>query len=661
MKTERKIALAGNPNVGKSTVFNELTGSNQHTGNWTGKTVDLAEGCYYYKYNDYKLYDLPGTYSLVISSKEEEVARDFIESLDYECIVCVVDATNLERNLNLVLQICEITDKIVVLLNLCDEARKRNIEVDCSMLSELLGVPVVRATARSGKGINNLLEQVHNVVTGAVKPNPLRITYISPIEQAIGVLERAGMERYKALRLLEQGAEPDDMKTKKAYLKAVNILERFNVSGDNFIESRTLSVFQKSAVISKTVSKSYPSKAERRERFFDRLLMGKYTSLPSMLIIFALVLWLTIAGSNYPSDFLKNIFDNFELWLADSMLNIGISQPVVSLVVNGVLRVLLWVVAVMLPPMAVFFPLFAILEDFGVLPRVAFNLDPCFRSCGACGKQALTTCMGYGCNAVGVTGARIIDSPRERKIAVITNSLSPCNGRFPLLIAVTAMFFTKNTLLSALILLAFIASSMAMTLLSSLIMTKTVLKGDASSFVLELPPYRKPQFLKIIWQTIKEKVFFVLLRAVAVAAPAGLIIWILANIKIGNAMLLGIIADFLEPIGQFMGLDGVILLGFILGFPANEIVIPIILMAYLSTGELGDYSSLESLKTILVDNGWTATTAICTCVFSMFHFPCSTTLLTIWKETKSLKWTAMSVAVPLVIGIILCSLINIIF
>ena len=431
MKTERKIALAGNPNVGKSTVFNELTGSNQHTGNWTGKTVDLAEGCYYYKFNDYKLYDLPGTYSLVISSKEEEVARDFIESLDYECIVCVIDATNLERNLNLVLQISEITDKIVVLLNLCDEAKKRNIKINCEKLSEMLGVSVVKATARSGRGINNLLEAVHNVVTGAENPKPKGITYISPIEQAVGVLERAGLERYKALRMLEDGIEPDDLKLKTAYLKAQGILERFNVKGDNFTESRTLSVFQKSDLISKTVSESLPSKAEKREKMLDKILMGRYTAIPCMLLIFAVVLWITIAGSNYPSDFLRNVFDHFEVWLADTMAGWGVSQLIISIAVNGILRVLLWVVAVMLPPMAIFFPLFAVLEDFGVLPRIAFNLDPCFKSCGACGKQALTTCMGYGCNAVGVTGARIIDSPRERKIAIITNSLSPCNGRLP--------------------------------------------------------------------------------------------------------------------------------------------------------------------------------------------------------------------------------------
>ena len=389
--------------------------------------------------------------------------------------------------------------------------------------------------------------------------------------------------------------------------------------------------------------------------------MGRYTSIPVMLLLFAVVLWITVAGSNYPSEFLRGVFDNFEVWLADKLAATGASDNFVSLFVNGILRVLLWVIAVMLPPMAIFFPLFAILEDFGILPRIAFNLDGAFERCGACGKQALTTCMGYGCNAVGVTGSRIIDSPRERLVAIITNSLSPCNGRFPLLIAVISMFFSQNSVAAALILLCFMGVSMLATFASSKLLTSTVLKGVSSSFVLELPPYRKPKILSLIGDTVREKIIFVLFRAAAVAAPAGLVIWVLANVRVGSVTLLCYIADILEPAGRFIGLDGVMLLAFILGFPANEIVIPIALMAYLSTGEMSDYSSLESLKTILTDNGWTWVTALCTCIFSMFHFPCSTTLLTIWKETKSVKWTALSVITPLVFGVVICAVISHVF
>lgn len=673
--SRRTVALVGNANVGKSTVFNEITGMKQHTGNWTGKTVDTASGEYYYKFNDYTLVDLPGTYSLLSSSEEERVARDFLIWNKVDCVVIVADSTNLLRNLNLVLQTLELTGNAVLLLNLWDESVKRNIIIDKKKLSELLGIPVVSSTARSGKGVNELLEQVHKIVTGDCCPEQLRVKYVSPIEQAERRCEKGLSKYFKtdidmrflALRVLENdpsfnasleknlsGGFQDDFDV----LKSREILSRFNFDGENYVQSVTASISQQAERIFSQSVKQLPSREEKKQNMIDRVLLGRYTAVPAMLLLVGVVLWLTMVGANYPSSILKSAFDAAEAWLASQSLALGIPDVIVNMVVHGVLRVLFWVVAVMLPPMAIFFPLFALLEAYGVLPRIAFNLDRGFEKCGACGKQALTTCMAYGCNAVGVTGCRIIDSPRERLIAIITNSLTPCNGRFPLLIVIISMFFCDNSFAGAAVMLAFVLLSLAATMLSAKILSSTVLRGEKSAFVLELPPYRRPQFFKVIGETVKEKIVFVLLRAVVVAAPAGLLIWCLANIKAGGSSLLAYLADFLDPTGRFIGLDGVMLLAFILGFPANEIVIPIALMTYLASGNLGDYSSVDALKTILTDNGWTWVTALCAAVFSMFHFPCSTTLLTIWKETRSVKWTALSVIVPLTLGVTVCAVLN---
>lgn len=673
--SRRTVALVGNANVGKSTVFNEITGMKQHTGNWTGKTVDTASGEYYYKFNDYTLVDLPGTYSLLSSSEEERVARDFLIWNKVDCVVIVADSTNLLRNLNLVLQTLELTGNAVLLLNLWDEAYKRNIIIDKKKLSELLGIPVVSSTARSGKGVNELLEQIHKIVTGDCCPEQLRVKYVSPIEQAERRCEKGLSKYFKtdidmrflALRVLENdpsfnasleknlsGGFQDDFDV----LKSREILSRFNFDGENYVQSVTASISQQAERIFSQSVKQLPSREEKKQNMIDRVLLGRYTAVPAMLLLVGVVLWLTMVGANYPSSILKSAFDAAEAWLASQSLALGIPDVIVNMVVHGVLRVLFWVVAVMLPPMAIFFPLFALLEAYGVLPRIAFNLDRGFEKCGACGKQALTTCMAYGCNAVGVTGCRIIDSPRERLIAIITNSLTPCNGRFPLLIIIISMFFCDNSFAGAAVMLAFVLLSLAATMLSAKILSSTVLRGEKSAFVLELPPYRRPQFFKVIGETVKEKIVFVLLRAVVVAAPAGLLIWCLANIKTRGSSLLAYLADFLDPAGRFIGLDGVMLLAFILGFPANEIVIPIALMTYLASGNLGDYSSVDALKTILTDNGWTWVTALCAAVFSMFHFPCSTTLITIWKETRSVKWTALSVIVPLALGVTVCAVLN---
>lgn len=602
---EKKVLLMGNPNVGKSTVFNELTGMHQHTGNWTGKTVDSADGNFYYKYNNYRLIDLPGTYSLIPSSEEERVAGEYLLKEKYDCVVIVIDSTLLQRNLMLFYQILEITNKVVVMLNLCDEAKKRNIEIDKNILSNLLGVPVIKATARSGKGINELLEEIHLISTNS-----------------------------------------EDYYSKKEY--DLNKIDIENLA------------YKAEFVTNKAVTQA-PSKKEKRDEFIDKIILGKYTSIPIMLIMFGIILWITIKGSNYPSEILSSAFFNFEEFLSDKMREFGISPIIISLLIDGMLKVLLWVVAVMLPPMAIFFPLFAILEDWGILPRFAFNLDRPFEKCNACGKQALTICMGLGCNAVGVTGARIIDSPRERSIAIITNSLTPCNGRFPFLIAIISIFLAKNSFYASLVLLLFLVISVFGTMICSKILSLTVLKGKSSSLVFELPKYRVPDFKNVILTTVREKILLVLFRAVVVALPAGLMIWALANIQIDSSSLLIIISNKLEPIGNLIGLDGVMLMAFIIGLPANEIVLPIALMAYLSTSVISDYSSIESLKEILITNGWTVKTAICACIFSMFHFPCATTLFTIIKETRSIKYTLLSIITPLVAGSILCIVINLIF
>ncbi|MBR5808612.1 MAG: ferrous iron transporter B, partial [Clostridia bacterium] len=399
----------------------------------------------------------------------------------------------------------------------------------------------------------------------------------------------------------------------------------------------------------------------------DRILTGRILGIPIMVMLLAFVFWLTISGANVPSEMLSNIFGMLENKLLELAIHLGVPEIIYCPLIFGVYHVLTWVISVMLPPMAIFFPLFTLLEDLGYLPRIAFNLDKCFKKCSACGKQALTMCMGFGCNAVGVTGCRIIDSPRERLIAILTNCFVPCNGRFPTLISLITMFmiFSKNgrfsSLLSTLILTGFVVLGILVTFLVSTILSKTILKGQPSSFTLELPPYRKPDFLRVIVRSILDRTLFVLGRAAAVAAPAGLIIWCFANITIGGETLLSSISSILDPFARAMGLDGTILLAFILGFPANETVLPIIVMAYLSQGTISDTLSLGEMKELFVANGWTILTAVNTILFSLFHWPCSTTLLTIKKETGSLKWTFAAFIIPTLAGITICMITNLVF
>ncbi|MGI6176278.1 MAG: ferrous iron transport protein B [Christensenellales bacterium] len=676
---ERIIALAGNPNVGKSTVFNELTGLNQHTGNWPGKTVMHAQGRFEHEGAHYLVVDLPGTYSLMAHSVEEEVARDFICFGAPDVIAVVCDATCLERNCNLVLQVLEITRDVVVCVNLMDEAKKKHIEIDLKRLSEKLGVPVVGMSARSAQGIEEFKDAVKGM-TSAAKQEPYSIRYAQGVEHAIDVLLPAvapvcaGLPvRWVALRMLEgdEGlmrtlgeqlciSQHAQSEIDEALAQAKSILQEQGLDENALASSVVSSIIRCAEDLCRDVVHFRDADYTKFDRKLDRILTSKHTGIPVMILLLGVVFYITISLSNYPSALLSDGL----FWLGDQLgaLMSAIHAPIwlSGVLVDGVYRVVAWVVAVMLPPMAIFFPMFTLLEDAGYLPRVAFNLDRYFKRACACGKQALSMCMGFGCNAVGVVGCRIIDSPRERLIAIITNSFVPCNGRFPTLIAIITMFFAGFTLspaqgvLSTLMLTGVIVFSVVMTLFVSKLLSKTVLRGMPSSFTLELPPYRKPQIGKVLVRSLLDRTLFVLGRAVSVALPAGLIIYVMANIHIDGVSILAHCSGFLDPFARLIGLDGVILMAFILGFPANEIVIPIIIMAYMAGGKLVDYESLASLKTLLVDNGWTWLTAVCTMLFSLMHWPCSTTCLTIKKETQSVKWTLFSILTPTLCGIVIC-------
>lgn len=670
---EKIIALAGNPNVGKSTLFNALTGLKQHTGNWTGKTVSSAFGKYTYSNDKYTVADLPGTYSLLVSSKEEAQARNFLLENRLDAVVVVVDATCLERNLNLVLQILEITDKVVVCVNLLDEAAKKKIEVNIKQLSQCLGVPVVGMCAKSGKGIKQLKEAVANIIQSKTEISPVKIEYSREIEHSISKLLpifdsldiSSKLKRCYALRLLEND---DYIKSKltdhSTELSAV-LTELTQTDNKESIRDNIVNAIMKKCeyIFKKTVTLHNPS-CNMRDRKIDKILTSRLTGIPIMLLLLALIFWITIVGANYPSQWLSRLFDWLSGVITGALEYINTPPVIVSLLMDGIYKTTAWVVAVMLPPMAIFFPLFTLLEDLGYLPRIAFNMDSMFKGAGCHGKQCLTMCMGIGCNACGVTGCRIIDSPRERLIAIITNSFMPCNGRFPAIIAIITVFFAGtaaaplNSLLTALILMLVILLGVFATMGVSKLLSLTLLKGEASSFTLELPPYRSPQIGKIIVRSILDRTLFVLGRAVVVAAPAGLIIWLLANIEVGNTSLISYATNFLDPFARILGMDGIILAAFILGFPANEIVIPIMIMLYTNTGVLTDADSLSQMLSLFTANGWTVTTALCVIVFYLMHFPCSTTCISIYKETKSLKWTLVSFFTPLLCGFLLCFIIS---
>lgn len=597
------LALMGNPNVGKSSLFNALTGMRQHTGNWPGKTVSLAQGQYRYKGRRYELIDLPGTYSLLSQSEEEKTAVEYLRTGNAACVIVVVDACCMERNLSLVLQVMELYENVIVCVNLLDEAQRRGITVGLDALGRELGVPVVGTCAASGEGLDTLREAVRSLCDGFLPIHPRKVGL--PIEEEVWNQKQSD----RASRGFAARAEE---------------------------------------IAARCVTGAPPEALGRA----DRLALGRWSGRGLMLLMLFFVFWLTIQGANVPSALLQRGFDwcydRLAIWMALWPENIR------GLLLDGVFWTASRVISVMLPPMAIFFPLFSLLEDLGYLPRAALLMDHSLQRCGSCGKQVLTMSMGFGCNAAGVMGCRIISSPKERLLAIVTNAFVPCNGKFPALIVLISLFFSQNGLLGAAILTGFVVLGVAMTLLATRLLSRTLFRETESRFILELPTYRMPQWRVVLLRAFWDRTLLVLGRAAVVAAPAGAVLWLLRNWSMGGTPCLTLLSNLLDPAGRLLGMNGVILLAFFLAFPANELFLPCVVML-LSGGAMGELEQ-GAMGALLLQNGWSWKTALCTCVFLLLHWPCSTTCLTIRKETGSYKWTLLAMLLPTAFGVLLCGI-----
>lgn len=676
-----KVALIGNPNVGKSTLFNSLTGLHQHTGNWSGKTVGIACGKVKSKVNSYLLYDLPGTYSLTPNSSEEECSRDSVLFDPYDAVIAVCDCARIERNLFLVLELMQVCKNLIVCLNLCREGECSGVFIDKKQLSLSLGVPVIKIDAKSRSSVKTVLRVLDESIKSPCENNTDHFPVLSDenrdaVSKGMDILSKTRLTCSAKAFIITSYLCGDEklIRTldKKLGLKMTkstdisSLYSEFKDKREALFDDYSSKIYSKVSQICRCCVSHEQNKKATLTKRADAILTGKLTAFPIMLCLLIFLLWLTVAGANVISDALASVLFMAEKPMLTFLLNIKLPSEIAECMVFGVYRMLAWVVSVMLPPMAIFFPLFTLLEDIGYLPRIAYCLDRPFMKCSACGKQSLTMCMGLGCNAAGVVGCRIIDSERERMLALVTNSFIPCNGKIPALTTICALFFTfgkgaaASFSLSAVILCLLIFLSVAMTFAFTKILSKTILSGLPSSFILEMPPFRAPKIMQILTRSFIDRTLKVLFRAVYVAAPAGLAVYLLANIHTGETNLLCSIAAFLDPIANIIGLDGIILISFMLGICANETIIPIMLMAYTQGSSLSHFQNMDTIRDLLLQSGWSMKTAVCFIILMLFHLPCSTTLLTIKKESGSTFYTLLSALMPLLLGITLCFVINLI-
>ena len=581
------VALAGSPNVGKSSVFNALTGLHRHTGNWTGKTVSLAYGLVKSDEESVALVDLPGSVSLFPESPEEKVSASFLASGEADAAIFVCDALALERSLIFALRAAGSVRRCVLCLNMIDEARRAGVSVDVKKLSARLGMTVVACCAQSGEGVFEL------------------------IAAAIGEARREN-----APQRAKPPSDPADLAALAREIAADCTSGTADVS--------------------------------RFERVADRILTGRFTGFFSMAMLFFVIFWLTAAGANAPSDLLTALFCRAEDSLRGVLLSFGLPAAVVSCAVDGVFRTSAWVTAVMLPPMAIFFPLFTLAEDCGLFPRIAFDLDRSFARCGSCGRHAITSVMGLGCNAVGVCGCRIISSPRRRLAAILTNAFIPCNGRIGAIFLIISTFFASSPVASG----AAGAAVFALALASVFAASAILLRGatDDSPFILEMVRFRRPQIAKTLVRSFFDRTLLVLGRAICVAAPAGLFIWLASNVTVAGAPPTEHIVKALDGIGRFFGLDGVILTAFLFGLPANEIILPAAAMLYSGGAAL---SHSLSVADVLGAN-WNAFTAAAVLALTVLHSPCAATLLTIRRETGSARTALFAAILPSSFGLFAC-------